>query len=174
MSSSKYKLPEYEGKIQDLKFKFGEKVDSSPLKLNITPTFAYDYISLNQTDFCFNNVNMICGDFISYFFAAKRISSKKISDLFNGSEKHFHIIDLMDKNFLVPMIRNQLGVMRMANIDQFPVVAQFEVETDTDRSSPRAIFLLGKYGVFHILFFDKNHAVYPAKNQAAIKTTGTN
>ncbi len=165
MSNSKFRIPDYEENLPNLKYTFGDDVSFTPFSINVTPTFAYDYISLDQSSFCFNNPKMMGRDFCGYFFAVKEISSQKVSSLFDGSKNHFHIINLTEKGFLIRMIKKQLGIKKYVDSNQLPIVAQFEVETDSERESPRVIFFLGRFGTFHILFYDREHSTYQMRKE---------
>lgn len=162
MSKLKINIPNYEDESLQMKYKFGDTSMVNPFSEKATPVFAYDYVSLNGTNFCFNQCKIRGGQYMSYFEKAKEISKIDISTLFTEKTNHIHTIDLNEKFFLIPKIKELLNIDKDKFIEpeKLPTLAQFEVETDPERGSPRVIFFLGSYGVFHILFFDLEHNTY--------------
>lgn len=151
-----------------LKYKVGQFPASLKEIENRTPVFAYDYLSLKRTNFCFNNSTVTSGDYQYYFQVINRISKMTIGELWDskGNDLHFHRIKIEEKRDLQEKIKRALNINKITYTD-FPMIAQFGIYTQNptivNAKAPRVIFLIGNYGVFHILFLDYEHQTYQKK-----------
>jgi hypothetical protein len=151
----------------NLKFRIG---DSFPKKMkdldSYTFTFAFDYLSMQNTKFCFNNPNITKEDYIKLFELKKELCNMKVADIQNIHNKkyHFHTIDLLEKTFLFNPLKKLLNV-KYIDTEKFPPLFQIALYTDNEKlKAPRIIGFFGRYAIFHILLFDYGHEIYRKPN----------
>jgi hypothetical protein len=152
--------------IEYLKYKIGDADIRIPNIDEYTLLFAFDYLSLNSTRYCFNNPSILAEDFIKIYEFKKLASKITIRDFtekdFIRRQYHFHHIDIFHKKFLQELFTSLLG--RKIDINKLPSLYQFAIFTDNNTlKAPRIIGFFGKRGVFHVLWLDYEHAIYPMK-----------
>lgn len=155
-----------EEEIEPLKYKIGDDDVRFPNINEYTLLFAFDYLSLNTTKYCFNNPSILAEDFIKIYEFKKESSKIRIRDFTDNSfikkKYHFHPIDIFSKPFLINIFTELLG--KKMKPYELPSLYQFAIFTDNDTlKAPRIIGFFGKRGVFHILLLDYEHAIYPMK-----------
>lgn len=130
----------------------------------MTPLISYEYISLNQSDFCFDYPELSNFDYTQYFKILRDISKKQIIELLDKPDHqlHFHMINLHVKKELQEKVRNILDLQRKK--DELPLVCQFALYTNETiegqkTKAPRVIAMVYK-GTFYILFVDVYHQTY--------------
>jgi hypothetical protein len=141
------------------KFTFGEAANRLNEVKQHKPVFAFDYISLNNSDYCFNSHRINAGkDYQRIFQCFKSISNKSYDELSTNYTYHFHEVDFSDTSIsqstflkcLVPDISK-------INIDNSPTVYQFKTFEEA-----RILGFIHK-SVFYLVFFDRNHQTYKRK-----------
>lgn len=125
------------------------------------PVFAFDYISLNESKFCFNST-LINGrkDYGRLFQSLKDISSKSYNELSTNYTYHFHEADFKDNKFSISRSDFLKCISQDINSvteDNTPTVYQFKVFEEA------RIFGFVFNGVFYLVFFDRGHNAYKRK-----------
>lgn len=125
------------------------------------PLFGLDYISLDQSPFCFNNPAIPARDFVELLKRCSSISKLKYSELHNveiGNGYHFHEVDKahLDAHGLRANFQKKMTGRTKA----LPPVYQFALYTDKE-TAPRVLGYIGKWGIFYLLWFDYGHLLYP-------------
>ena len=137
----------------------------------LTPLFAFDYISLNESSFCFNNPAISAADWMAFMKKCKGISGLKYSDMLDKSyedEHRFHQVKFkqlrpygLDK-YIEDLCRNSAKTSKFS----IPDIYQFGLYTDKENNrAPRIVGFIGKWAVFYLLWFDVGHLLYPDKPQ---------
>lgn len=147
----------------NLKYKIGDIIPKIPEIENLTFVFAFDYLSLEQTGYCFDNPNITQNDFFKIFRLKKELSKITIKDIQDQFKRHFHFhsIDLNIKKFLLEPLKKLLNYSKFIEVYKLPTLYQIAVYTDnTLDKAPRIIGFFGKHAVFHILWLDYEHDVY--------------
>ena len=162
----RYDFPEEEEPI-NLKYKIGDIVPKMPEIENLTFVFAFDYLSLKQTQYCFDNPNITKDDFIKIYKLKKELAKISVKDIQDRLKQrfHFHSIDLNTKTFLLKPFKELLNYPHNIEVYKLPSLYQIAVYTDksSDKSSdkaPRIVGFFGKHAVFHILWLDYEHNIY--------------
>jgi hypothetical protein len=157
-----FKFPEED--VPNPKYSFGSENHKISDIESLTLTFAYDYLSVTSTNLCFNFKDISAEDYRKLFEFKKEISLIPISELLDNSryklKYRFHTIDLSKKGFLVPLIKNLLGINNNTTTLRLPQIYQLALYTD-DLKAPRIVGFFGNYAVFHLLWLDYNHSIYP-------------
>jgi hypothetical protein len=152
------------------KYIVGTKEPSLSQIAKYTFAFAYDYISLNKTRLCFDNDKIPARDYHELYYLKQEISGVKVSDI-QGEKRdfyRFHSIDYAEKRkWLFTALAKTLNV-KVTNAyerDQLPTLYQIEVYTDNvTQEAPRIVGFFGNYGIFHLVWFDYEHQIYPKVN----------
>lgn len=142
-------------RVQDKKFTLGEKTDDFQRVKHLNPVFAFDFISLNRGDFCFDGKLLGRDDYVKLMKSLKSISSYTYEMLDKEYRFHFHEIDREDvtiskSDFYKCISKNCKGE---ENIDAY----QFKVYEEA-----RIIGFL-YMGVFYLVMFDRGHNAYKRK-----------
>lgn len=151
--------------FDDPKYIFGDEIKKICDLEEYTPSFAFDYISMSETNLCFNCPDIPLSDFIKLFERKKEISSKSIGEIIDspGQEYHFHEVNLYQKKELKERLKELLKT-KNDKVEALPVVYQLAVYTDNKTGkAPRIMGFFHKKGIFHLLWFDYSHSVYPKK-----------
>lgn len=149
---------EIEGSIYS-KYKLGDSVSRLSEIGKVSPLFSYEYVSLNNTSYCFDYENLEHKDYSHYFIVVNKLGSKSINDLIDKSshELHFKIVDLTRNYPLLEKIKSQLKIKKKLNVNEYPLICQFALYTDDrddnpDAKAPRVISMIHK-GIFLCAFF---------------------
>ncbi len=155
----------------------GEKFSSVLAFEHLTPAFAYDYISLTTSEFCFDGTEIKIADFIAYFRTAKILAQRTIKSLLDAPHKEFHFSQTPNNQFIkdingkpkyvlrdildrIPAIKNN------RNTDEkYPLVYHFCIYPNIPETSPRIHFFLGNRGLFYPLVFDIKHQLVQSKKK---------
>jgi hypothetical protein len=153
----------------NLKYKFGDDL-KYPIALNRTPIFAYDYIDIGKTEYHFHQKYFTNYDAKKYFSKLKEISSMIVDDFLNDENKHFHIYQNEKLSPKLKSLFKALFNKTTLKVEEYPPFGQIALYTDKNGAnkekglkSPRIYFIIGKYAVFHILFYDPYHEINPGK-----------
>ncbi len=148
---------------ENIKYLKGEKAINIKRIEQLTLVIAFDYISVQKTEFCFNNENIVASDYAKLFEFKKDISKIKIIDFYdneNISRKyHFHQIDLFKKKFLIDKIKILLGYGNFVEVAKLPTIYQMAGYTN-EKKAPRILGFFGRNATFHILWLDYEHKIY--------------
>jgi hypothetical protein len=101
--------PDEEG---SLVYSCGEEVENIRDLQHSTPVFAYNYLSLRNSRYCFNNSDIEVRDLLGYFSVVNEISGRTIKELLDSSSKEFHfhpLNDLHRMRYVVDNIHACLG-----------------------------------------------------------------
>jgi hypothetical protein len=141
------------------KYLFGEAANRLNEIKQHRPVFAFDYISLNNSDFCFNS-SLLNGqkDYHKLFQSFKNISNKSYDELSSNYAYHFHEVNFDDvsisqSDFLKCLVPDVSKI----NPDHSPTVYQFKAFEEA-----RVLGFVSKM-VFYLVFFDRNHKAYKRK-----------
>ena len=128
------------------------------------PVFGLDYLSLDGTPFCFNNLEIPARDFVELLRRCQKISQLTYSELHDdsvGNGYHFHEVDKhrLAHHGLLEKFRARIPERKKG----LPPVYQFALYTDKD-IAPRVLGYVGKWGIFYLLWFDYGHLLYPRQD----------
>lgn len=145
------------------KYEVGKQGISFHFIRNLKPVFAFDYLSLSESDLCFNKKTNNREDLLGFLEGLKKVSDFTYEQMQKTKALRFHSIDLWDKkvnlrpgdflNILAPSGRGM-------SEDELPTLYQFDLQY---RIEARAIGFLYR-GIFYIVWYDRNHIIYPKKN----------
>lgn len=161
-----YRFPPPDEEDLNLKYKFGDDIKYR-IAFEKTPLIAYDYIDIEKTNYHFHQKCLNNYDAKNYFLKLKEISSKNIDELKINYKDHFHIYNDPPKKLksLFKELFNKTNI-RAEEIPPFGQIALYTDKKGADRTknikSPRIYFIIGRYAVFHILFYDPYHEINPA------------
>src|SRR5689334_11370613 len=83
-------------KIDTSKYKIGEQGVPFHDIRKMKPTFAFDYLSLEQSDICFDNPTYDKDDYIGFLTCLKTLSRLDFQTLHDTPNYRFHKIDFDD------------------------------------------------------------------------------
>lgn len=148
------------------KYLKGDKIITIGEIEQLSLVIAFDYVSVENTEYCFNNSNILANDYAKLFEFKKEISKIKIKDFFDNSiikrNYHFHDVNLYNKTFLINKMKTLLGYNNHIEAYKLPTVYQIAVYT-SDKKAPRILGFFGKNATFHILWLDYEHKIYQMK-----------
>ncbi|MEA5459412.1 hypothetical protein VB796_10200 [Arcicella sp. LKC2W] len=163
-----YYIPDDDEDIVATKYNVGDSDIRFPNIKEYTLLFAFDYLSLNATKLCFNNPNISKEDFVKIYEFKQQVSTIKIGEFIDNTKikqrYHFHDIQVYQKTELKTLFERLLGKGKTFRIDQLPTLYQFAIFTDNKTNkAPRIVGFFGKMGVFHALWLDYEHSIFPKK-----------
>lgn len=142
-----------------------EQISNEDLKLayDCPLVVSYHLIDLEATDYHFFQ-EFTHRDTQMYFKRMQELSSATINELDeNARQRHFYRSPLKGK--LLQVLRKIEPDIQKANplIFHFDLYTDKDVVADRDKNirQPRIYFMLGRYGVMYILFFDPYHEINP-------------
>ena len=144
------------------KYNLGERGLSFYEIRDLKPVFAFDYLSLDGSELCFNSQSLSTDDFIGFLDGLKRNSSITYNELRTNCYYRFHPIDFDDPNVSIkrPDFKKVLTYKdSLLSDDELPTLYQFDLHY---KQEARACGFLFK-GVFYLVWFDKDHKIYPRK-----------
>ena len=159
MNSSFELLKEWELTIPDVfkKYSLGDNTDSIVDVKQLKPVFSFDYISLRNTQFCFNGKTLGRSDYKKLITALKDISKYTYEELSNNKKFHFHDIKWEDVTISSSDFHKCVyGNLYKGEDDITP----YQIKV-FDKS--RIIGFLYK-SVFYLVMFDIGHNAYPRKD----------
>lgn len=144
------------------KYRVGEQGIPFHSVKNLKPIFAFDYLSLEYSNLCFNAQTNDREDLIGFLEGLKKISSFTYENMCLTKALRFHSIDLWDekvnlqpKDFLKVLAPSYRGMTE----NELPTLYQFDLQYKIEA---RAVGFLFK-GVFYIVWYDRNHIIYQKK-----------
>jgi hypothetical protein len=141
------------------KYNLGEKgYDFYDIK-HLKPTFAFDYLSLNTSDLCFNSPQLNIKDFIGLLDGLKKLSSITYDILKRVPYYRFHSVDFDSDN--ISITRKDYKAMltfkeELLEDDELPTLYQFDFQYVQEA---RVFGFLYK-GIFYLVWYDRNHIIY--------------
>lgn len=141
------------------KYNLGEKgYDFYDIK-HLKPTFAFDYLSLNTSDLCFNSPQLSIKDFIGLLDGLKKISSVTYDVMKRVPVFRFHSVDFDNDN--ISITRKDFKAMitfkgELLEDDELPTLYQFDLQYI---QKARVFGFLYK-GIFYLVWYDRNHIIY--------------
>lgn len=145
---------------QQSKYKIGEKGYSFYDIKHLKPVFAFDYLSLNSTELCFNSNKLEVRDYIGFLEGLKKVSATSYNDLKINPVYRFHEIDFDDKK--VSISRKEFKAIlsykeSLLSDDELPTLYQLDLQYV---QAARICGFLYK-GVFYLVWYDRFHKIYP-------------
>lgn len=144
------------------KYKLGVEGKSFHFIKAMKPIFAFDYLSLESSEICFDNKVLVKDDFVGFFEGLKKISAKTYDEMKRNPYYRFHSIDLFDpKVDLQPRRLRKILAPSGKGLteNELPTLYQFDLQY---KSAARAVGFL-YMGVFYIVWYDRYHKIYPQK-----------
>lgn len=125
---------------------------------------CYNVIDLGKTNYGFDQ-QFEDDEIKSYFERMKEFSQTTINDIINNSDytSHFHRSDIKGnlkkifKSINVKIVKNNPFIFHFALNPK----NKNKADKENKVRNPRIYFMLGTYGVIHILFFDPYHEINP-------------
>lgn len=154
-------IKEWELNVSDIhrKYRLGDNSDAFEEIKGLKPIFAFDYISLNQTSFCFNSKLMGGRDFHKMLKSLKSISKYTYETINTDNRFHFHEVKWEDvtisKADFEKCIYEQEKVKAKGDITPY----QFKLFQEA------RVFGFIYKGVFYMVMLDRNHNGYKRKDR---------
>lgn len=164
-ANKKYQIGDPKLQVADIvngstKYKIGEPGFSFGDIKSLKPTFAFDYLSLNGKDFCFNNNSLTKADYIGLLEGLHKISDTPYEILHDTRAYRFHKIDFSDKRVTIKKSDfKKILTKKPATLkeEELPNLWQFDLQYV---QQARACGFLYK-GVFYLVWYDRHHKIYP-------------
>ncbi len=142
----------------------GSDIPESAYSTNkVKPVFCFEYLAMNATGFCFNNKEVDQSLYHKVLDRLKVMSQKTYEDLKKGNNFfRFHSVDLDSKDVSLNKLdfKKTLTIVPDSLEDKdLPTLYQF----DAGHEEARIAGFLGYYGIFYLVWLDKNHKLYPRK-----------
>lgn len=147
-------------KIENDRYSTGKSGVSFYNIRELKPIFAFDYLSLANSELCFNCKKLTAEDYLGFLSGLKINSQKTYNELRTNPYYRFHPIDF-DKD-KISIKRKDFKTVFTNKPDEMsdeelPTLYQFDLHY---RQKARTCGFLYK-GVFYIIWFDKDHLIYP-------------
>lgn len=144
------------------KYKVGEQGIPFNSVKNLKPFFAFDYLSLEQSDLCCNCKSNNRDDLLGLLEGLKKVSTFTYETMRLTKALRFHSINLEDtevnlqpKDFLKILAPSY----RVMTENELPTLYQFDLQYKIEA---RAVGFLYK-GIFYLVWYDRHHIIYPKK-----------
>ena len=141
--------------ISNKKFSLGNKTDDFQQIKHLNPVFAFDFISLNGSNLCFDGKLLGRDDYVKLMKSLKNISSYTYETIDKEYRFHFHAIDWDDVT--ISKSDFQKCISRDIKSEEEIEAYQFKAYEEA-----RIIGFLYK-GVFYLVMFDRGHNAYKRK-----------
>lgn len=139
----------------------GISVEDVKLSMNQKMIVSYDLIDLS-TDYGFMQV-FTQDEIHGYFCQMKKYASKSMNEVIDTLDYTEHFNESKIKGKLLDLLKVKAGKRIDDDVLIYHFALETEKRTDADRSkgqrNARVYFLVGKYGVIHVLFFDPFHEI---------------
>jgi len=153
-----------DGLVNELsKYKIGETGYSFFDIKQLKPVFAFDYLSLSESDLCYNSKKLKFEDLVGFLAGLKKISEFSYNYLRTTRNFRFHPIDFDDKK--VSIKRSDFKrILTFKEVllpdEQLPTLYQIDIQYQIEA---RICGFLYK-GIFYIVWYDRDHIIYPQNN----------
>jgi len=141
------------------RFQLGDKPTSFHEIRDLTPVFAFNYISLRKTNKCFNCDGIDQKTYHHFFKRLRSISSVYFKELTTGGRAiRFHHVDFSDKRVKITVndFREALtSRLETLGDENTPELYQFSIGGEK-----RIFGFLGNWGIFYFVWFDHDHSIY--------------
>lgn len=150
------------------KFVPGSKIEFQKLNTSYccSPVFAYDYISIDNTEYSFCKQQLSNQDINMYFKKMKYLATHTINELIDNTDHTLHFKLESDHNKKITALLKQIFNQDFTDNTK-PIIGHFalytnsnDVSANNEIKSPRIYFLLGNDPVFHVLFYDPHHEIH--------------
>jgi hypothetical protein len=142
------------------KYTFGNNTSNLNEIKKCKPIFAFDYLSLENSIYCFNS-SLLSGqkDYHKLLDGLKTISSKSYDQLSKDYKFHFHDVEFNDDLSISysTFLKRIVADLTKVDPDKGPSVYQFKIFEEA------RIFGFIHNSVFYLVFFDRNHNAYKRK-----------
>lgn len=156
-----FNIPNPQDQIDQLKdkYNFGKISNNLSEIKSIRPVFAFDFLSLSKTNFCFNSKLVNAKkDYLRLLESLKKISNKTYDELSKDNAFHFHDVDFSEtKPSESDFVKCLVADISKIDDSNNPTVYQFKVFEEA------RIFGFFYKGIFYPVWFDRNHEVYKRK-----------
>jgi hypothetical protein len=144
---------------ESLKYKFGDESDKIAKVKKVVPRFAFDYISLEKKEFCFNSTHISpVKEYHKLLDGLKKLSDFTYDQLSTDKSFHFHEVNFSDITFKESdFAKCLIKDISKIDMDQLPTVYQFKVFEEA------RIFGFIAKSIFYLVFLDRNHNAYKRK-----------
>lgn len=163
---NKFNIPNPQGQLDQIKidkYKIGgDKGVSFHAIRDFKPVFAFDYLSLNASDLCYDCNKLTIKDYLGLLSGLKRNSQITYQELRTTAFYRFHPIDFDKDKKRISITRKDFK-KALSNTpddisdDALPTLYQFDLHY---HQMARACGFLYK-GIFYLVWFDRNHIIYP-------------
>lgn len=161
----RFNIPQPQIQVQNVlkeisKYKIGEKGFSFHTIKELKPVFAFDYLSLNGSDLCFNSNRLEPKDYVGLLEGLKKISDITYERMKVIPSYRFHQIDFDGKNVSITRkeFKNILTFKEeLLSDEELPTLYQFDIQYV---QAARVCGFLYK-GVFYLVWYDRHHQIYP-------------
>lgn len=168
MGKNNFNIPDPRNKLSQAithlsKYNIGESGVNFYDIRSLKPTFAFDYLSLNKTNLCFDCPSKTKDDLLGFIQGLKKVSGFTYDELSRTKALRFHKIDFNDKRVhLKP--KTFLNILapsgRGLTENELPTLYQFDLQYVFEARVAGFLFK----GVFYVVWFDRHHVIYPKKN----------
>lgn len=144
------------------KYKIGEKGYSFYEIKHLKPVFAFDFLSFNGSDLCFNSSGLDTKDYIGLLEGLKKLSAITYNDLKNNPTYRFHSINFDKDNITIKKKDFKQALVfkeELLSDDELPTLYQVDIQYVQEA---RICGFLYK-GVFYLVWYDRNHMIYNRK-----------
>jgi len=149
-------------KKQQSKYSLGETGYSFHNIKQFKPVFAFDYVSVNGEDLCFNSNKLVADDLRGLIIGLKKISSFSYEELNKNPAFRFHVINFDDPKVQVSRAEFKKVLTnrpdKLAD-EHLPTFYQIDIQYVQEA---RICGFLYK-GVFYLVWYDRNHQIYKRK-----------
>lgn len=137
------------------KYLSGERSDDFYKVKHLKPVFAFDFLSLNKTEFCFNGELVGSRDLFALLKGLKSVSTCTYEQMSKEYRFHFHSIDWEDVSVSASDFYKCIN--GNYNGEEDITAYQFKVFEEA-----RVIGFIYR-GVFYLVMFDRGHNAYKRK-----------
>ncbi len=144
------------------KYNLGEKGLSFYEIRELKPVFAFDYLSLEGSQLCFNSSSLAVDDFIGFLDGLKRNSSITYNELRTNKCYRFHPINFEEHKVSIKKsdFKKVLTFKEeLLSDEELPTLYQFDLHYNQKARTCGFLFK----GVFYLVWFDKDHTIYPGE-----------
>lgn len=120
---------------------------------------CYDYIRLHG-DYGFLDESFGSREAMEYFSKMKDFSGKSFEDIIDATNYEYHFHPTTIKGKIKEELKKEFGKHISFDdliVHHFALYTEDRADRATGKKSPRIHFLLGKYGMVYILFYDPYH-----------------
>lgn len=155
ISNPKDKLKQLKENLS--KYSLGSECNKINEIKELKPFFAFDYLSLNKSFFCFNSNLISLNDYKRFFDRLKTLSDLTWQQMSVDKSFHFHDVDFSEITSSESDFVKCLSKKNTQSEDIMPTVYQFKIFEEA------RIYGFFYKGVFYLVWFDRNHNNYKRK-----------